>query len=161
MASNEGFGIGTLEAMMAERMIIATVTGGLQDQLGFTDDDGNYLDPDVHFNADWGSNAEGKFLNHGGWAIPLFPSNRSLIGSPATPYIFDDRADYKDAGQALEFVYRLSPEERAERGAAGRAYALTPEVAMSTNEMCKRLIQSIDKCFETWTPKPRFGIYKA
>ena len=49
MTSNEGFGIGTLEAMMTERMIIANVTGGLQDQMGFIDESGQYLDPETHY----------------------------------------------------------------------------------------------------------------
>ena len=38
LASAEGFGLGTLEAIAAERMIVANVTGGLQDQMGFVND---------------------------------------------------------------------------------------------------------------------------
>jgi len=79
LASNEGFGIGTLEAMMAERLIVANVTGGLQDQMGFRDDDGNLISEDVHFNADWGTNADGKYRNHGEWAVPVFPNNREAF----------------------------------------------------------------------------------
>ena len=35
MASNEGFGLGTCESLMAGTPIIVNVTGGLQDQCGF------------------------------------------------------------------------------------------------------------------------------
>ena len=35
IASNEGFGLGTAEAVMAGTPIVVNVTGGLQDQCGF------------------------------------------------------------------------------------------------------------------------------
>ena len=35
MASNEGFGLGTAEALMAGTPIVVNVTGGMQDQCGF------------------------------------------------------------------------------------------------------------------------------
>jgi glycosyltransferase involved in cell wall biosynthesis len=161
LASNEGFGIGTLEAMMVERMIIANVTGGLQDQMGFVDDNGKYIHPDIHFNESWGTNAEGTFKQCGDWVIPVFPSNRSLIGSPPTPYIFDDRCSYTDAAKAIKQVYDLSPEERARRGKLGREWAMAQHVGMTSTEMCRRMMEGIDECLETWTPRERFDIFKA
>lgn len=160
MASNEGFGIGTLEAMMTERMIIANVTGGLQDQMGFKDEKDNFLDPDIHFNADWGTNADGKYQKHGEWVVPLFPRNRALIGSPPTPYIFDDRCDYRDAAVAIRQVYDMGAEERARRGKLGRDFAMGP-AGMSSIEMCKRFMEAFDECFENWEPRERVGIFKA
>lgn len=160
MASNEGFGIGTLEAMMSERMIIANVTGGLQDQMGFVDDNGDFLDPEKHFNAEWGTNADGRYKNCGEWVIPLFPSNRALIGSPATPYIFDDRCSWQDATKAIQQVYTMKPEERARRGKLGREFAMKKEIGMTTELMCDRFVESIDETLEKWTPRKRFDIYK-
>lgn len=160
MTSNEGFGIGTLEALMTERMIIANVTGGLQDQMGFVDENGNLLDPDIHFNAEWGTNAEVRYRNHGEWVVPLYPTNRALIGSPITPYIFDDRCSYQDAAVALRQVYDMSKEERERRGKLGREYALREDVGMSMENMCNRIIDGIEKTLANWTPRKKFAIYK-
>jgi len=161
LASNEGFGIGTLEAIMSEKMIVANVTGGLQDQMGFVDEDGNSLDADVHYNAEWSTNADGTYREHGEWVVPVFPNNRALIGSPPTPYIFDDRCDWRDAADALHEVYKLGPEERARRGKLGREWAMKPSVGMTAEEMGQRLLKAFDNVFTTWTPRKSFGIYKA
>ncbi len=160
LASNEGFGIGTLEAMMAERMIVANVTGGLQDQMGFVDEHGNYLSPETHFGPEWGTNADKRYTKHGEWCVPVFPNNRSLIGSPMTPYIFDDRCDWNDAAIALKTVYDLGPEERVRRGKLGREYALKKEVGMSTELMCDKFIEGFEWVLENWKPKKPFDIYK-
>ena len=160
LASNEGFGLGTLEAMMSERMIIVNVTGGLQDQVGFTDDDGNWIDPEIHYCKEWGTNSDGRYRKHGEWAIPVFPNNRALIGSPMTPFIFDDRCDWNDAALAIKQVYDLSPEERARRGVLGREYALDPKTGLCAQSMCDRLMTNFDICFKNWKPKKRFELFK-
>ena len=159
MASNEGFGLSTLEALMTERMIIANVTGGLQDQMGFVDDKGNYLDPDKHFNKNWGSNHDGKYKKHGEWVFPLFPAQRALAGSPLTPYIFDDRCKWEDAADALKKIYDMPKEERARRGKLGREYALSQ--GMETKAMGKRFIEFFDNTFANWKPRARWKIYKS
>ena len=74
IASNEGFGIGTLESMAAETPIIVNVTGGLQDQCGFMTKAGVYLDPDEHSNFDFGTNADKKYTKHGYWVVPVWPA---------------------------------------------------------------------------------------
>jgi len=61
MSSNEGFGLGTAESLVAGTPIIVNVTGGLQDQCGFMDEEGSYLDPEVHFSKEWGSNHDGRY----------------------------------------------------------------------------------------------------
>jgi glycosyltransferase involved in cell wall biosynthesis len=48
LSSNEGFGLGTAESIMAGTPIIVNVTGGLQDQCGFMTDEGEYIDPEKH-----------------------------------------------------------------------------------------------------------------
>ncbi|HBD94236.1 MAG TPA: hypothetical protein DC057_08700, partial [Spirochaetia bacterium] len=84
LASAEGFGLATAESLMSGTPILATVTGGLQDQMGFVDDEGN----PIKFDKKWGSNHDGRFKKCGKWAFPLFPAARGLVGSPPTPYIF-------------------------------------------------------------------------
>ena len=86
-SSNEGWGLSLTESMMAGTMIAANVTGGMQDQMRFENDKGEWLD----FDSDFPSNHRGTYKKCGEWALPIFPSNISLAGSPKTPYIFDDR----------------------------------------------------------------------
>lgn len=159
MANAEGFGIGTLEAMLAERMTIATVTGGLQDQMGFRDDEGNLLDPDIHFGPTWGSNHDGRYTTHGEWTIPLFPKTRTLIGSPPTPYIFEDHADWVDAANAIRTIYDMSPEERQRRGTLGREYAL--QNGFTADQMGDNFIAAIDTTLQNWIPRKKFTLIKS
>jgi len=116
LSSNEGWGLALTESMMAGTMFVANVTGGMQDQMRFIDDKRKW----INFNPDFPSNHRGTYKIHGEWAEPVFPSNISLAGSPATPYIFDDRCSPEDAAQALLKVYLLGKEERTERGLKGR-----------------------------------------
>lgn len=157
MSSNEGFGLGTCESIVAGTPIIVNVTGGLQDQCGFVDEDGNYLDPEIHFTYDWGSNHDGRYKKHGEWAFPMFPTNRSIQGSPMTPYIFDDRASFDDAANRMMEVYQLGREERKRRGELGRQYALGPG-QFTAGRMCELFIEHINKGMNGWTPRKRFTL---
>jgi hypothetical protein len=69
--------------------------------------------------------------------IPVFPSNSALVGSPKTPYIFDDRLDFRDLAKALIESYKMSKEEIKERGLAGREWVTSDESMMSAKNMCK------------------------
>jgi glycosyltransferase involved in cell wall biosynthesis len=160
LSSNEGFGLGTCESIIAGTPIIVNVTGGLQDQCGFVNDDGEYLDPERDFTYEWGSNHDGRFRNHGEWAFPVWPASRSLQGSPLTPYIFDDRASWVEAGNRLLEVYNLGREERKRRGELGRQYALGPG-QFTAERMCELFIQDMEKAWENWTPRERFTLVKA
>jgi glycosyltransferase involved in cell wall biosynthesis len=159
MSSNEGFGLGTCESLMAGTPIIVNVTGGLQDQCGFKNDDGEYLDPERDFTYDWGSNHDGRFKNHGEWAFPLFPVSRSLQGSPLTPYIFDDRCSWEDAAEKIMELYKMTREERKRRGEAGRQYALGPG-QFTAERMCELFIEHMENAWENWTPRERFTLVK-
>lgn len=158
LASNEGFGLATLESLAAETMIISNVTGGLQDQMGFVDDDGVLVNENDHFSSEWGSNHDGRYKKHGEWAVSVFPNNLALQGSPPTPYIFDDRCDWREAADKILEVYNMSKEERLRRGALGREYVLTK--GFRKTDMCNKFIDGMDLSFQKWTPRERFGIYK-
>jgi glycosyltransferase involved in cell wall biosynthesis len=160
LASNEGFGLGTCESMLAGTPIVVNVTGGLQDQCGFTNDDGEYLDPEKDFTFEWGSNHDGRFRNHGEWAFPVFPTSRALQGSPLTPYIFDDRCDWKDAGNQLLELYNMTREERKRRGLSGREYAMGPGM-MTAEKMGELFVEHINTTLENFTPRERYTLVKA
>ena len=153
MTSNEGFGIGTAESICAGTPIIATVTGGLQDQMGFLDDNGN----PIQFTEEWGSNADGRYKTHGEWVEPLFPVKRILQGSVPTPYIFDDHCDWVDAAKALKKVYYYGHEERTRRGQVGRDWLVNG--TLNSKFMCDSLIESMETTFKNWIPRKPFSLH--
>jgi glycosyltransferase involved in cell wall biosynthesis len=161
MASNEGFGLATAEALSAGTPIVVNVTGGLQDQCGFINPETNkYFTADdylqvhtLHRKDVWGD------LKHGEWVKPVWPSNISLQGSVPTPYIFDDRADFRDVGNQLYEWFKVSRSERKECGLKGREYIMNPEVGMSRDNMSKRVLDSINGALQNFKKKKRFDLY--
>jgi len=160
ISSNEGFGLTVAEALMTETPVIVNVTGGIQDQCGFVDENGDYLDPEKHFNYEWGSNADGRYKKHGKWVFPVWPKTRSIVGSPATPYIFDDRCDWNDVADQIYNVYKLTPRQRKNRGKAGREYCLGGG-NLNAQYMCDRFIHGIETAIENVKIPERWKVYKA
>jgi len=152
ISSNEGWGLSLTEAMMCGKPIIANVTGGMQDQMRFEDENGEW----IQFTEEFGSNHFGAYKNCGEWAFPVFPSNMSLIGSVPTPYIFDDRADFRDAADQIKVLYDLGKEERTNKGKAARKWVTSDEAMMTSKNMSINVINSIDKTLETFTPRPSY-----
>jgi len=155
-SSNEGWGLSLTESMMAGTMIIANVTGGMQDQLRFVDNQDRWYTP----SADIPSNHRGTFKKHGAWGVAVYPSNRSMVGSPLTPYIFDDRCNPEDIATAIKAVWEMSPEERKTRGLRGRDWVTSDESGMSARMMCQGMIQNIDKTLETFKPRSDYDLIK-
>lgn len=156
IASNEGFGLSSAESIMSGTMVINNVTGGLQDQLRFEDENGDW----INFSEDFPTNHTGIYKKHGEWGISVFPTNRSLQGSVLTPYIFDDRCRFEDVGEALLEVFKMPREERIKRGLAGREWMLSEESGMSAKEMCNRFLESFDHLFTNWKKPERFKFYQ-
>jgi len=164
MASNEGFGLGTCESLMAGTPIIVNVTGGLQDQCGFKLNDKFLTHEDydeiqsLHDDRKWKNNPD---LTWGDWVKPIWPSNRSLAGSIPTPYIFDDRCRFDDAGQAMKEWYDMGAEKRSECGMKGHEFVMGDESMMSAKSMSQNFIDQMDTGFSNWKPRKRFSIFKA
>ena len=152
LTSNEGWGLSLTEALITGTPIIANVTGGMQDQMRFEDEDGNWFIP----SKEVPSNHTGKYKKHGKWAFPVYPTNRSLQGSPPTPYIWDDRCRPEDAAEQIMKLYNMSPEERKECGKAGHEWVTGKEAGFTGKEMGNRVITHIDKLFETWEPREKY-----
>ena len=162
LTSNEGWGLTLTESMLSGTPIIANVTGGMQDQMRFEYDidegpgvkKGGWID----FDEDFPSNHLGTYKKHGEWAFPVFPTGRSLQGSPKTPYIWDDRCTAEDAAKQIRKVYDLGPEERDKIGKKGREWALSDEAGFTAEKMSKRIIESIDELFDTWNPREKYEL---
>jgi hypothetical protein len=150
-SSNEGWGLSLTEALNTGKMIIANVTGGMQDQMNFMTDDGE----PIQFTKDFPSNHRGTYKNHGDWAIPVYPRVHTLSGSPQTPYIFDDIADIGDIAEAIEKLYNLGPEGRLARGKAGYEWATSPEVGLTAKIMGERMKSAILATLEFHANHPR------
>ena len=153
---NEGWGLGLTESLMAGRMIIAPVQGGMQDQMRFEDENGDW----INFSTEHPSNADGKYKKCGEWAMPIFPKTRSIKGSPLTPYIFATQCSIEDGAIALMKTYKMGPKERQRRGMAGRDWILSEESGFTSKAMGQGFINNIDKLLEEWKPQPRFTVTK-
>jgi len=141
IGSNEGWGLSSTEAILAGTPIINNVTGGLQDQCGFVDENDEW----IRFDGTFATNHTGKYKLHGVWAKPVFPSNRSLQGSPATPYIFDDRAQFEDVADAIMYWYNTPETLRNEMGLAGRQWALAN--GLTAEQMGDKMISMFNDLF--------------
>ena len=163
IASNEGFGLASCEALRAGTPIVVNVTGGLQDQCGF-DLEGEAITAEdyvkigsLHDRREWSRN---ELLGCGNWVYPVWPSNRSLQGSPMTPFIFDDRCDFMEVAEKLGYAFRAGKDHLEKVGMEGHEWVVT-ESGMSSEEMGVSFIKAIDGCFQNWTPRKRFEIYQA
>jgi glycosyltransferase involved in cell wall biosynthesis len=170
MASNEGFGLATCESMKAGTPIVVNVTGGLQDQCGFKwiYADGKGLVSSKFITADdyidLGSLHDKKKLPEGltwgNWVKPVWPSNRSLQGSPATPYIFDDRCDYEEVAEKFKEWYDTPKDKRQEFGLEGWNFTNSKDSNMSATNMGRLFVESMEGAFKNWKPKNEIVLCK-
>ena len=133
VASNEGFGLSTLESIMAGTPIIISNTGGLIDQMTMNDE------------------------SIGKWGSIINPKVQNLIGSQQTPYIYSDICSTGDIAAALTHWHGMSPDTRKQLGDLGRDFA---EKSLSSETMCKRIVDGISTAIEKFTPKPRISCTK-
>jgi hypothetical protein len=84
----------------------------------------------------------------------------SLVGSPTTPYIWDDRLDFRDLAKAIQQVYELTPEDRNAKGLKGREWVTSDESGMSARMMCNNVIRDIDTTLLSFKPRKNFEFIK-
>jgi glycosyltransferase involved in cell wall biosynthesis len=92
IADAEGFGLATLESLTCGTPVIATMTGGMQDQVMTAD---------------------------GAAGVAIYPISKSIIGSQNVPYIYEDRISDKQFKNALSEMYDGGHEYRRELGRKG------------------------------------------
>lgn len=155
LSDNEGFGLGTAESVSSGTPIIVSVTGGLQDQCGFVDDEGK----PYFFTKEWGTNADGRYKKHGEWVTPIFPGARMVQGSIPTPYILADYARWEDAAEALMYWYMIGRDARKAKGAKGREWLMSPD-GLSADKMCNTMSEGIELMLTSWKGRERFNIHR-
>jgi glycosyltransferase involved in cell wall biosynthesis len=160
IAGNEGFGLVTAESLMVGTPIIVNVTGGLQDQCGFTLNGKELTAEDyvkigsLHDVREWGDRVE-----HGEWVKPIFSKVQTLVGSVPTPYIIDDKVDIYEVADAIRYWYDIPAEDRKKKGLAGREWMLKDD-GLNAKYMCKTLVDGMERAFENWKPKERYNLFK-
>ena len=157
LTSNEGWGLTITEAMLAGTPIIANTTGGMQDQMRFVNEKGKWID----FDADFPSNHRGTYKEHGEWAFPVYPTSRSVQGSPPTPYIFDDRCDWEDATKRYLELYNMTRKERKALGLKGREWAISDEAGFTSLHQADRVMEAFNELFDTWKGREKYEIVNA
>ena len=156
LSSAEGWGLSLTEALLTGTPIIANVTGGIQDQMRFEDKDGNWID----FDKNVPSNHRGTYKKCGKWALPVFPTSLSLVGSPKTPYIWDDRCTPEDAAKQIRVLYDMSKKERKKIGKAGYDWVTSKEAGFTAQIMGNRVIDGMDELFTKFKPRKSFTFTK-
>lgn len=158
IANAEGFGLSTAESIMASTPILINVTGGLQDQAGFIKEDNTYL-TEKDFTTEWGSNHDGRYKEHGKWAYIVFPASTILVGSPPTPYIYDDYISIDDVVSILKEIYK-DKSKLKEYGLLGREFMLKENIALSSPVMGNLFIEHMNIGMESFIPRERFTLQK-
>ena len=153
VSSNEGWGLALTEAMLCGTPFIATVTGGMQDQMNFKDKNGNWYTPTIELP----SNHYGTLKEHGEWSFPVYPTSISLQGSPKTPYIFDDRVDTRDVAEQIMKAYKNRKNLKT-LGLKGREWATSQEVGFTSEIMSKRILEGIEEVLEKYSPRTNYDV---
>jgi glycosyltransferase involved in cell wall biosynthesis len=156
LSSAEGWGLALTESLLTGTPFIANVTGGMQDQMRFVDGNGEWYTNSKEIP----SNHKGTYTKHGDWALPVYPQALSLVGSPVTPYIWDDRCTAEDAASRITELYSMGKEDRKTRGEKGRKWALSDEAGFTAEKMAQSFTNGMEELFTTWSPRENFVFLK-
>jgi glycosyltransferase involved in cell wall biosynthesis len=125
----EGFGLGTLEAMMTGTPIIAPTTGGLTRQV-----------------------VDHRDGSHNGVAMPI--EYQTLVGSQGVPYIYEDYVSAETVSSAIMKMYCLPPDEKKALSEKAKSYAATQfkisDTVDSWDETMSECIEKFKSGYQAW-----------
>ena len=117
----EGFGLGTLEAMMTGTPIVAAMTGGMTRQV-----------------VDFRDGSEN------GAAIPI--KNRTLVGSQTVPYIFEDYVSCDDVVKGIKKIQELDEKQKIKLSDKVLRYARENfSIEKTVDEWHESMLDAIEK----------------
>lgn len=125
----EGFGLSTLESLSCGTPIIVTMTGGLQEQV--TDGEQNF-------------------------GIGIQPATKSVIGSQAVPFIYEDRVSKEDFVSALKEIYNMTNDQRKLLGMRGRQHVVKNYNFNKFNKDWVNLVDSIIESRGSWESRTNY-----
>ena len=126
----EGFGLATLESLSCGTPILATMTGGLQEQV---------MDEDENM-----------------YGFGLIPASKSVIGSQQVPYIYEDRVSKEAFIDAITEMYEMDPKEREEMGLHGREHTLRNYNLEKNMQKWDELLTMIHEKHGSWDTRKNY-----
>ena len=75
-----------------------------------------------------------------------------------TPYIFDDRVQYEDVGDAIKYWHDKDENERNRCGDLGTKFINDESTGMTAALMSKQFIKWMDFTFDNWQPKKKYTL---
>ena len=129
----EGFGLSALESLSCATPVIATMTGGLQEQV---------------------TNGEEWF------GVGIEPSSKTIIGSQDIPYIYEDRINKDDFVNALMKMYELNREQRREVGLNGRKHVEKNYNFKDFGERWDKILKSVHEKYGSWNTRKGYKTWE-
>lgn len=143
VSTAEGWGLSLTESLLAGTPIIGGVSGGMQDQMGFFNKEGDW---DKYCGVD----------NSGSWVYPVFPITHKIVGSLKTPYIYDTHYTVESITEKISSLYNTNKEQRDQYGLGGRNFAL--DAGLTSEIMSQKVSDAIEETFTNFTPRERYII---
>lgn len=120
----EGFGLSTLEAMMVANPIVAIKTGGLTRQV-----------------------VDHRDGTENGIALPV--EMKTLVGSQAVPYIYEDYVSHETIANAFFDMFEMGPTGRKNLGMKAKAYV---DSEFNYNKTIDEWDRTLCELHENWRP---------
>ncbi len=128
-ANAEGWGLTSHEAILTGTPVILNHTGGLKDQ-------------GADFKSDW---------------CYTLPNQRTIIGSPATPYLYEENCSIESIKDGMLYWYNTPKQERERKGMLGRQFMLDKQ--LTSEAFGNRVVNVINKTMANFKPQPLFNLY--
>lgn len=125
----EGFGLSANESLACGTPVIATKTGGLQEQV---------------------SDGEKDF------GVGIEPSSKAVIGSLQVPFIYEDRVCKEDVVNAMMKMYEMSEEDRQELGRLGMEHIDKNYNFKKMQESWVQIMESVYEEHGSWETRKNY-----
>jgi len=129
----EGFGLSTLESLACGTPIIATMTGGLQEQV-----------------------TDGKSW----FGIGMEPTSKAIIGSQDIPMIYEDRLSEEVVVKALIKMFNKTKKQRTAMGKRGRKHVMKNYNFDKTMQVWDELMQEVIEKNGSWDTRKNYKSWR-